>query len=424
MRTRARRVFHLLACAGFASVLLLARPAANGVPTRLLRSPTVSATQIAFAYANNIWIVERAGGAARRLTSFPGETANPHFSPDGKTIAFSGEYAGNVDVYIVPAEGGDPRRLTWHPSPDLVQGWMPGGKSIVFSTSRATWAPSGAPRFWTVPVEGGVEQPMPLPRAYQGKISDDGTHVAYRMNNSWDEERRNYRGGQNRPIWIVDLKTYDLISPPWTDSKDVDPVWLGDTVYFLSDRDGVMNVWSFDTRAKKLAQITKFTDFDVKTVEAGAGAVVFEQAGYVHELDPKSGKAHVVTIVAAGDFPWMMPRWEDVTSRMGNIALSPTGKRVVVEARGEVFTVPAEKGDVRNLSHSSGSAERDPAWSPDGKYVSYFSDKSGEYKLVIETQDGLTPPREIALEHPTHYYTPSWSPDSKKIVFKYTNLRR
>src|SRR5438093_767741 len=332
MRTRARRVFHLLACAGFASVLLLARPAANGVPTRLLRSPTGSATQIAFAYANNIWIVERAGGAARRLTSFPGETANPHFSPDGMTIAFSGEYAGNVDVYTVPAEGGDPRRLTWHPGPDLVQGWMPGGKSIVFSTSRATWAPSGAPRFWTVPVEGGVEQPMPLPRAYQGKISDDGTHVAYRMNNSWDEERRNYRGGQNRPIWIVDLKTYDLISPPWTDSKDVDPVWLGDTVYFLSDRDGV-------------------------------------------------------------------------------------------EARGEVFTVPAEKGDVRNLSHSSGSAERDPAWSPDGKHVSYFSDKSGEYKLVIETQDGLTPPREIALEHPTHYYTPSWSPDSKKIVFSDTNLR-
>ncbi len=177
----------------------------------------------------------------------------------------------------------------------------------------------------------------------------------------------------------------------------MDPVWVGDTVYFISDRDGVANVWSYETKSKKLAQVTKFTDFDVKTLDSGAGAVVFEQAGYVHELDPKTGKTHMVNITATGDFPWMMPRWEDVTSRMTNIALSPTGKRVLVEARGEIFTIPAEKGDVRNLSHSSGSAERDPAWSPDGKYISYFSDRSGEYKLVIETQDGLTPPREIAL---------------------------
>jgi tricorn protease len=394
----------------------------NGEQTRLLRSPTVSATQIAFAYANNIWAVERGGGLARRLTSFQGATSDPHFSPDGKSIAFSGVYAGNTDVYVVAAEGGEPRRLTWHPGSDSVQGWVPDGKAVMFTSSRASLAPSGAPRFWTVSAEGGVETPMALPRAYQGKISADGTHIAYRMNNSWDEERRNYRGGQNRPIWIVDTKNYDLVSPPWTDSKDMDPVWMGDTVYFLSDRDGVSNVWSYDPKSKKLAQITKFSDFDVKTLDSGPSSIVFEQAGYVHELDPKSGKASVVNIRAAGDFPWMMPRWEDVTSRMTNIALSPTGKRVVAEARGEIFTIPAEKGDVRNLSHSSASAERDPAWSPDGKFVSYFSDKSGEYKLVIETQDGLTAPREIALDRATHYYTPSWSPDSKKIVYSDTNL--
>lgn len=391
--------------------------------TRLLRTPTVSATQIAFAYANNIWTVPRSGGSARRLTSFQGQTANPHFSPDGKWIAFSGEYAGNLDVYVVPAEGGEPRRLTWHPGGDLVQGWTPDGKSILFSSARATWAPSGAPRFWTVRAEGGVEEPMPLPRAYQGKISADGSRVAYRMNNSWDEERRNYRGGQNRPIWIVDLKSYDLSSPPWTNSKDVDPVWLNDAVYFISDRDGVANVWGYETRTKKLSQLTRFTDFDVKAIESGAGSLVFEQAGYVHELDPGSGKEHIVNITAAGDFPWMMPNWEDVTNRITNMALSPTGKRVVVEARGEIFTIPAEKGDVRNLTNSSGSAERDPAWSPDGKFISYFSDKSGEYRLYIEAQDGLTPPREIVLQNPTHYYTPSWSPDSKKIVFTDTNLR-
>jgi tricorn protease len=397
----------------------------HGAPTqtRLLRTPTVSTTQIGFAYANNIWVVPRAGGSAKRLTSFQGQTANPHFSPDGRWIAFSGEYAGNFDVYIVPSEGGEPKRLTWHPGADLVEGWTPDGKSILFSSTRATWAPSGSPRFWTVSAEGGVEEPMVLPRAYQGKISADGTHIAYRMNNSWDEERRNYRGGQNRPIWIVDLKTYDLVSPPWTDSKDVYPVWVDDSVFFISDRDGVANVWEYQTKTKKLAQITKFTDFDVKSMDSGAGTIVFEQAGYVHELDPKSGKEKIVNILATGDFPWMMPNWEDVSNRLTNMALSPTGKRVVVEARGEIFTIPADKGDVRNLTHSSASAERDPAWSPDGKFVSYFSDKSGEYKLVIEAQDGLTPPREIALAKPTHYYTPSWSPDSKKLLFTDTNLK-
>ena len=417
------RPFFLLLC--LLVVLNFNVQAQNGhsSQTRLLRTPTVSSTQIAFAYANNIWVVPRAGGSARRLTSFQGQTGNPHFSPDGRMIAFSGEYAGNFDVYVVPAEGGEPKRLTWHPGADQVEGWTPDGKSILFSSTRSTWAPSGAPRFWTVSVDGGVEQPMSLPRAYQGKISADGTHVAYRMNNSWDEERRNYRGGQNRPIWIVDLKTYDLVSPPWTDSKDMDPVWVDDDVYFISDRDGVANVWSYDTKSKKLAQVTRFTDFDVKALDSGAGVVVFEQAGYIHELDPKSGKEKIINIAATGDFPWMMANWEDVSNRLTNMALSPTGKRVAVEARGEIFTIPAEKGDTRNLTHSSGSAERDPAWSPDGKFVSYFSDKSGEYKLVIEAQDGLTPPREIALQHPTHYYTPSWSPDSKKILYTDTNLK-
>jgi tricorn protease len=417
-----RRLLTFSVFVGAAAIVSQATVRSNSTPTRLLRTPAVSATHIAFAYANNIWSVERAGGSARRLTSFQGQTTNPQFSPDGKWIAFSADYAGNTDVYVIPSEGGEPKRLTWHPGNDTVQGWTPDGKSIMFASGRASWAPSGAPRFWTVPIDGGVEQPLPLPRAYQGKISPDGTRIAYRLNTSWDEERRNYRGGQNRPIWIVDLKTFDTVTPPWTDSKDVDPVWLGDTVYFLSDRDGVSNVWSYEAKTKKLAQVTNFSDYDVKALNAGGGAIVFEQGGYIHELDPKSGRDKVVNVTATGDFPWMMPRWEEVTSRMSNIALSPTGRRVVVEARGEIFTIPAEKGDVRNLTNSAGSAEREPAWSPDGKYVSYFSDKSGEYKLVIEEQDGLKPPREISLPKPTHYYTPSWSPDSKKLLYSDTNL--
>jgi tricorn protease len=390
--------------------------------THLLRAPTVSSTRIAFAYANDIWVVDRAGGMARRLTSFQGQASNPHFSPDGTQIAFSAEYGGNLDVYVVPAEGGEPSRLTWHPGPDVVEGWTPDGKAVLFVSGRATSAPVGAPRFWTVPAAGGVPEALPLPRGYQGKISPDGRRIAYRMNNSWDEERRNYRGGQNRPIWIVDLATSDLASPPWTDSKDIDPVWLGDAVYFISDRDGVANVWTYDTKTTQLTEVTHFTDYDVKALDAGGGAVVFEQGFQIHELDPRTGREHVVPITVAGDFPWMMPRWEDVTDRMTNIALSPTGKRAVVEARGEIFTIPGAKGDVRNLTRSSGSAERDPTWSPDGKWISYFSDKSGEYQLVIEAQDGITPPRTVTLEHPTHYYTPSWSPDAKKLVFTDTDL--
>ena len=396
---------------------------AEGSGTRLLRKPAVHSRYIAFAYASNIWVVERSGGTARRLTSFAGQTSNPRFSPDGKWLAFSGEYAGNTDVYVVAVEGGEPKRLTWHPGDDTVQGWTPDGKAVLFTSARASWAPIATPRFWTVPVEGGVEEPLALPRGYQGQISPAGTHIAYRMNGSWDEERRNYQGGQNRPIWIVDLKTYELVTPPWTNSKDMDPAWLGDTVYFISDRDGVANVWSYEMKSRKLAQMTRFQDFDVKSLDAGSGAVVFEQAGYIHELNPKTGKTQVVPITATGDFPWMMPRWEDVTARMSNLAISPTGKRVAVEARGEIFTIPAEKGDVRNLSRSSGSAEHEPAWSPDGKFVSYFSDRSGEYQLVVEPQDGLAGRREIKLENPVYYYTPRWSPDSKKILYTDTNLK-
>ena len=390
--------------------------------TRMLRQPTVSATHIAFAYAGNIWIVERAGGAARRVTSFQGQASNPQLSPDGKTLAFSADYGGNPDVYVVAVAGGEPTRLTWHPGPDVVQGWSPDGTRVLFTSPRASASPTTTTRFWTVPASGGAETPLALPRGYQGKFSPDGTRIAYRMNSSWDEERRNYKGGQNKAIWIADLKTWDVVTPPWTGSKEMDPVWLGDTVYFLSDRDGVSNVWSFAPAAKQLTQVTRFTDFDVKTLGAGGGAIVFEQAGYVHLLDPKAGKASVVPIMVSGDFPWMMPHWEDVTARMSNLGISPTGKRVVVEARGEIFTIPADKGDVRNLTHTSGAAEREPAWSPDGRFVSYFSDASGEYQLVVEAQDGVTPPRTIPLQKPTRYYTPSWSPDSRKLLYSDTNL--
>ena len=407
------------------SALALVALTASALPaqTRMLRSPSVSAKHIAFAYAQNIWVVYRAGGVARRLTSFQGETQNPKLSPDGSLVAFSAEYGGNTDVYVVSVDGGTPKRLTYNNAPDLVQGWTPDGKAILFSSTRETFGPSAAPKFFTVPVGGGPESYLNINRGYQGRIAPDGKRIAYRMNNSWDEERRNYRGGQNRPIWIADLKSLDVETPPWKDSKDMEPAWLGDVVYFISDRDGVANVWAYDTKAKKLTQSTDFSDYDVKTLDAGAGVVVFEQAGYIHEFDPKTGKEHRVSITAEGDFPWMMPAWKDVGGRIANMALSPTGKRAAVEARGEIFTIPAEKGDVRNIAPSSASAERDPAWSPDGKQLSYFSDRSGEYKLYIANADGLTPPREITLPNHKHYYTPAWSPDGKRIFYTDTDLK-
>lgn len=402
-------------------VALSIAPAAQA-QTRLLRQPTVSATHVAFAYANNIWVVAREGGDAVRLTSFQGVTSDPQFSPDGTLVAFSGQYGGNTDVYVVAARGGEPRRLTWHPGADVVQGWTPDGKSVVFASGR-TNAPVGVPRFWSVPAEGGVETTLPMPRAFQGKYSPDGTRVAYRMASSWDDEWRNYRGGQNRPIWILDLASHDLLTPPWEGSKDIDPVWVGEVVYFLSDRDWLSNVWSFDTRSRQLRQVTTFKDFDVKSIDAGGGAVVFEQAGYLHLLDPRTGQHRRLDVTARGDFPWLMPQWKDVSPRITNIGISPTGKRAVVEARGDIFTIPAEKGTWRNLTRTSGVAERTPAWSPDGKQVSYFSDAGGEYKLVIEAQDGISPPREITLPEPSFYYTPTWSPDSRKIAYTDAHLR-
>jgi tricorn protease len=390
--------------------------------TRLLRQPTVSDRHVAFAYANNIWVVGREGGDAHRLTSFQGVTSNPKFSPDGRLVAFSGQYGGNTDVYIVPVEGGEPKRLTWHPGADVVQGWSPDGRRVVFSSSR-TAAPTGVPKFWSVSLEGDFPAALPMPRAFQGDYSPDGKRIAYRMANSWDDEWRNYRGGQNRPIWIFDVASHDVESPPWDGSKDINPVWVGETVYFLSDRDWAMNVWAYDSKAKKLDQVTRFTDFDVKSMDAGNDAVVFEQGGWIYLLDPGKRTHQRLNINVRGDFPWLMPQWKDVANRISNMAISPTGRRAIVEARGDVFTIPADKGDWRNVTRTSGVAERAPAWSPDGKLVSYFSDAGGEYKLVIEDQDGIGTPRSIALPEPSFYYTPTWSPDSKRIVFTDAHLR-
>ena len=411
-----RKLFVLL-------VLALGLPPAATAQTLLVRQPSISEKQIAFAYANNIWIVDRSGGDARRLTSFQGETADPKLSPDGRWVAFSGKYAGSESVYLVPVEGGEPKRLTWHPAGASVMGWTPDSRRVVFASGRTSAPNPGVTKPWTVSIDGGPETAMPIPRASQGMLSPDGKRMAYVMPNFWDPEWRNYRGGQTRPIWIQNLETHDVESPPWTESRDVEPVWIGETVYFLSDRDYLMNIWSYQTRTKQLAQVTKFIDYDIKTLSAGGGMLAFEKGGRIHTLDPKTGLSKPVDITVKGDFPWLTPQWKPVTGLVFNAAISPTGKRAIIEARGDIITVPAEKGDWRNLTASSGSAERQPAWSPDGKSISWFSDKSGEYRLVVAPSDGSTAPREIELPTPTFQFTPQWSPDSKKLLFTDTGLK-
>ena len=384
--------------------------------TRLLRSPAISADHIAFVYSNDLWICDKQGENVKRLTTFQGAETSPHFSPDGQWIAFSAQYDGNQDVYVLPISGGEPKRMTWHPGGDIVKGWTNDGASILFASGRAN-APISIPdQLWTVDVADGSVSRFALPRAWDGAFSPNGKHFAYQEVYPWESEWRNYRGGQTRPIKIADLKSLAVTDVPWNGSNDIAPVWEGDKVYYLSDQDLIMNIWSYDPDSKSIAQVTKFEEMDCKALASGDGQLIFENSGYLYTMGVGDTKPQRLAIDVAGDFSWARPHWEDVDKSIRNAAISPTGKRAVFEARGEIFTVPAENGDVRNLTNSSGSAERSPAWSPDGKWISWFSDMSGEYQLVIADQFGKVS-KEIGIEGATFFYSPRWSPDSKKLSF-------
>ncbi len=406
---------------GFAFALLLVTPAA-AQGTRLLRQPTVSADQVAFAYANDLWIASREGGDARRLTSFPGSESQPRFSPDGGLVAFTGQYDGNTDVYVVPTAGGEPVRLTWHPSPDTVQGWTADGSEVLFTSGRDS-APVGTGKFWTVPVHGGFPSKLLNVRVWHGSLSPQGTHLAYQQKRAADVEWRNYRGGQAHPIWIMDLVDHSIRKLPWKGEQQWSPVWLGEEVYFLSDRDLAMNLYRHKPGSRRIEQLTHYREFDAKQLQAGGGVLIYEYGGYLHIFDPAVGEPRQLIVQVRGDLPWARPHWEDVGGTIRSAALSPTGKRALFEARGDVFTVPAEKGSPRNLTRTSGAADRNPSWSPDGRTVAWFSDSSGEYRLMLGKQDGLEEPRVVELPHPTFCYTPAWSPDSKKLAYTDQGLR-
>lgn len=404
------------------SFALLTTLGAIAQGTMLLRQPTISNDNIVFVYANDLWIVGKDGGDARRLTSNEGQESQPHFSPDGKHIAFTAQYDGNTDVYIIPVEGGQPQRLTWHPGADNVTGWTPDGSAILFASGREA-VPTRESKIFKISKQGGMEEPLTIPRAVAGEISEDGKYLAYQQIGFWDPEWRNYRGGQAKPIWIADLKTLELMQTPQTDNeRHTDPVWLNNVVYFLSERDYANNVWSFNPANKELKQLTFHSDFDVKSLDAGGGNIVYEQGGYLHLINPGTGSSKKLTINVKGDFHWARERWEDVRANaLQNASLSPTGQRALFEYRGEIFTTPKEKGDWRNISNNSAAADRFPVWSPDGKKIAWFSDASGEYQLMIGDQEGLEKPKTISIPNPTFFFRPAWSPDGKYIAFTDTD---
>jgi tricorn protease len=384
--------------------------------TLLLKQPAVSAEHVAFLYAGDIWIAGRDGGNPRRLTAQKGMKSTPTFSPDGQWIAFSGNYDGNTCVYVVSKEGGSPKRLTYHPGEDWVRGWTPDRQRVLFASSRDA-STVRYHRLYTVDLAGTFPEPLPMPMAERGAYSPDGHYIAYTRipEPFWSWKR--YRGGQTMPIWVLDLTAYEHVEIPHQNASDTFPCWVGDTIYFLSDRSQTMNLFGYDLRSREVRQLTQHEEWDVRSLTAGDGILAYEQGGRVHLYDPAAGQSTPLHIHVTADLPHVRPHYVKGAPCIRNAGLSPSGARAVFEVRGEICTVPAKKGDIRNLTRTPGVHERYPSWSPDGQHIAYMADGSGEYELVIVDQTGLKEKTVIPLGDKTFYYSPTWSPDSSKIAY-------
>ena len=381
----------------------------------LMRHPTMNKTTIVFQFADDLWSVPRSGGSATRLTTAPGVESQPFFSPDGKWIAFSGEYDGNQDVYVMPAEGGVPRRLTAHPAPDEVEGWTPDGKSVLFSSSMLS--NSDLPRLFTVPVTGGFPQPVPLPSGRFASYSPDGKKLAYVPGIKWEEAWKRYRGGQTYPVWIANLSDSKVKEIPRDNTNDEQPAWLGDKIYYLTDKRGPVGLSSYDTTTGKEVEEIKGDGFDLKSLTAGPDALVYERLGSINIFNPATHKSHRVDIKINGDFREVRPAYKDLRPQIDGLTLSPSGARIAVSARGWVMTVPASKGDARVLDETQGVHRRAPDWSPDGKTIAYITDENGKQQLALYDL-ATSKVKTVDLgDAPGVYETPTWSPDSSKILY-------
>lgn len=384
---------------------------------RMFRYPDVSESQITFCYAGDIWIVDKNGGTATKLSSPAGEESMPKFSPDGKTIAFSGNYGGNTDVYTIPVTGGLPERKTWHGYTDRVVDWHPNGEQVLFASMRE----SGKQRwnqFYLTNSKSGLPEKLPIDMAEFGCYSEDGKTIAFtdksRVYRTW----KRYRGGTAPDIWLMNLQTLEAEKIAKNDANDELPMIHDGKVYFLSDRDEAMraNLWVYDTNTKAVKELTHYTDYDVHFPSIGPKDIVYEAGGKLYTLNLSSEQSKEVEVNLVTDQITMIPKTESVSGQISNYYISHDGKRIAVEARGDIFTVPAEHGYTTNITQTSGVAERHPAWSPNGKYLAYWSDQSGEYQLVLRNMEDGTE-KTLTSFTEGYRYEIMWSPDSKKIVF-------
>lgn len=391
--------------------------------TLLLTNPAISASQIAFVYDRDVWVAGLDGKSVRRLTTQAGTETNPRFSPDGSLLAFSAQYDGNTDVFVVPAAGGVPKRLTWHPAEDIVAGFAPAGDAILFRSPRQVFT-SRHTQLFTVPLVGGFPTALDIPHAHKAAYSPDGKRLAYTPLAERFEQWKNYRGGTTSRIWLYRFSDHavEQIPQPAERCNDTDPMWIGDSVYFISDRNGEFNLFAYHAGTKEIVQLTDHKDFPVLTASSGGGKIVYEQAGRLHVFDPAKKAAETLRIGVAAELLETRPRFVKGADHIRDVGISPTGKRVVFECRGEIVTVPAGKGDPRNLTESPGAHERSPAWSPDGTSIAYFSDASGEYELHVQRQDDRRAVKKYKLSGSGFYEQPVWSPDSKRIAYADNSL--
>jgi len=403
-------------------------PAAD--EARVLRFPAIYKDLVVFSYAGDLYSVPASGGVARKLTSHPGYEAFARFSPDGRYLAFTGEYDGNREVFLMPAEGGVPVRLTCTPvlsrddisdrmgPNNIVMGWTPDGQKIIFRSRMAEWNDFNG-QLYLVPREGGMPQELPLPRGGFCSFSPDGEKLAF--NRIFREFRtwKRYRGGMVDDIWVYDFKTKKTENITANEASDIIPMWSGNKIYFLSDRDQNkrFNLYVFNTETRETRKVTDFKDYDIKFPSLGPDSIVFENGGYLYRLDLATEKVNRIPVYIADDQVVARTELVKVADNIGSWDIAPDGARAVFGARGEIFTVPAKNGNTRNLTGTSGVHERDVAWSPDGRWIAYISDKTGREEIYIVPQDGSGPAVQLTADADCYKYAPLWSPDSKKLLW-------